>query len=159
MDSEPERPSLLRLLSLSESDGDLQTDCSFASSSGKVSGRSNDPKYLETVFVELYIHPLWSCVDWIGRTCWGVVRKRSFQSYLPLGYFIFYQKQKTSYYFILFPLPTRRWQLNRAWKCRRKVFYNQIAPCVLFGVGKKSGINLQSWMFTNTVVLKNKHLN
>ncbi|XP_035178305.1 TATA box-binding protein-associated factor RNA polymerase I subunit B [Oxyura jamaicensis] len=37
VDSEPERPSFLHLLSLSESDGDLQTDCSFASSSGKVS--------------------------------------------------------------------------------------------------------------------------
>ncbi|XP_021246151.1 TATA box-binding protein-associated factor RNA polymerase I subunit B isoform X1 [Numida meleagris] len=37
MDSEPERPSLLHFLSVSESDGDLQTDCSFASSAGKVS--------------------------------------------------------------------------------------------------------------------------
>ncbi|XP_072714730.1 TATA box-binding protein-associated factor RNA polymerase I subunit B isoform X4 [Ciconia boyciana] len=37
VDSEPERPSLLHLLSLSESEGDLQTDCSFASSTSKVS--------------------------------------------------------------------------------------------------------------------------
>uniref|UniRef100_A0A8B9S7K5 TATA box-binding protein-associated factor RNA polymerase I subunit B n=1 Tax=Apteryx owenii TaxID=8824 RepID=A0A8B9S7K5_APTOW len=37
VDSEPERPSLLHLLSLSESDGDLLTDCSFGSSIGKVS--------------------------------------------------------------------------------------------------------------------------
>lgn len=147
MDSEPDRPSLLHLLSLSESDGDLQTDCSFASSSGKVSGRSNDLKYLETVltvFVELYIHLMCSCVERIGRTSWHVVRKYSFQSYLPLRYFIFYQKQKTFYYLILFPLPTRRWKLNRAWKCRRKVFYNQIAPHALFARGKKSAINLQS---------------
>lgn len=71
MDSEPDRPSFLHLLSLSESDGDLQTDCSFASSSGKVSGRSNDLKYLETVltvFVELYIYLTCSCVERIGRT-------------------------------------------------------------------------------------------
>uniref|UniRef100_A0A803Y211 TATA-box binding protein associated factor, RNA polymerase I subunit B n=1 Tax=Meleagris gallopavo TaxID=9103 RepID=A0A803Y211_MELGA len=37
MDSEPEQPSLLHFLSVSESDGDLQTDCSYASSVGKVS--------------------------------------------------------------------------------------------------------------------------
>lgn len=37
VDSDPERPSLLHLLSLSESEGDLQTDCSFASSVTKVS--------------------------------------------------------------------------------------------------------------------------
>ncbi|NXY46337.1 TAF1B polymerase, partial [Ceuthmochares aereus] len=37
VDSEPERPSLLHFLSLSESDGDLSTDCSFASSASKVS--------------------------------------------------------------------------------------------------------------------------
>ncbi|XP_064364541.1 TATA box-binding protein-associated factor RNA polymerase I subunit B [Dromaius novaehollandiae] len=37
VDSEPERPSLLHLLSFSESDGDLLTDCSFGSSIGKVS--------------------------------------------------------------------------------------------------------------------------
>ncbi|NXA37282.1 TAF1B polymerase, partial [Eudromia elegans] len=37
MESEPERPSLLHLLSLSESDGDLLTDCSLGSSTGKVS--------------------------------------------------------------------------------------------------------------------------
>ncbi|XP_068793303.1 grainyhead-like protein 1 homolog isoform X2 [Struthio camelus] len=37
VDSEPERPSLLHLLSFSESDGDLLTDCSFGSSTGKVS--------------------------------------------------------------------------------------------------------------------------
>ncbi|XP_072187955.1 TATA box-binding protein-associated factor RNA polymerase I subunit B isoform X2 [Excalfactoria chinensis] len=37
MDSEPERSSLLHFLSVSESDGDLQTDCSYASSVGKVS--------------------------------------------------------------------------------------------------------------------------
>ncbi|XP_015714939.1 TATA box-binding protein-associated factor RNA polymerase I subunit B isoform X2 [Coturnix japonica] len=36
-DSEPERPSLLHFLSVSESDGDLQTDCNYASSAGKVS--------------------------------------------------------------------------------------------------------------------------
>ncbi|RMC17278.1 hypothetical protein DUI87_05857 [Hirundo rustica rustica] len=37
VDSDPERPSLLRLLSLSESEGDLQTDCSFVSSVSKAS--------------------------------------------------------------------------------------------------------------------------
>ncbi|XP_056344251.1 TATA box-binding protein-associated factor RNA polymerase I subunit B isoform X2 [Oenanthe melanoleuca] len=38
VDSDPERPSILHLLSLSESEGDLQTDCSsFASSVSKVS--------------------------------------------------------------------------------------------------------------------------
>ncbi|XP_065586799.1 TATA box-binding protein-associated factor RNA polymerase I subunit B isoform X2 [Cyrtonyx montezumae] len=41
MDSEPERPSVLHFLSVSESDGDLQTDCSFASSVGKVSGSTS----------------------------------------------------------------------------------------------------------------------
>ncbi|NXL97066.1 TAF1B polymerase, partial [Tyrannus savana] len=37
VDSEPERPNFLHLLSLSESEGDLQTDCSLASSMSKVS--------------------------------------------------------------------------------------------------------------------------
>ncbi|XP_072782472.1 TATA box-binding protein-associated factor RNA polymerase I subunit B isoform X4 [Taeniopygia guttata] len=37
VDSDPERPSFLHLLSLSESEGDLPTDCSFASSVSKVS--------------------------------------------------------------------------------------------------------------------------
>ncbi|XP_030345431.1 TATA box-binding protein-associated factor RNA polymerase I subunit B isoform X2 [Strigops habroptila] len=37
VDSDPERPSLLHVLSLSESEGDLQTDNSFASSTSKVS--------------------------------------------------------------------------------------------------------------------------
>ncbi|NXN22652.1 TAF1B polymerase, partial [Nycticryphes semicollaris] len=41
VDSEPERLSLLHLLSLSESEGDLQTDCSFASSISKVSGSTS----------------------------------------------------------------------------------------------------------------------
>ncbi|OXB62533.1 hypothetical protein ASZ78_013185, partial [Callipepla squamata] len=41
MDSEPERSSILHFLSVSESDGDLQTDCSFASSAGKVSGSTS----------------------------------------------------------------------------------------------------------------------
>lgn len=50
MDSELERPSLLHMLSVSESEGDLQTDCSFASSTSKVSGRSNELDYLETIF-------------------------------------------------------------------------------------------------------------
>ncbi|XP_008933611.1 PREDICTED: TATA box-binding protein-associated factor RNA polymerase I subunit B, partial [Merops nubicus] len=40
-DSEPERPSLLHLLSGSESEGDLQTDCSFASSTSRVSGSTS----------------------------------------------------------------------------------------------------------------------
>lgn len=51
MDSEPEQHSLLHFLSVSESDGDLQTDCSYASSAGKVSGRSNEVKCLETILV------------------------------------------------------------------------------------------------------------
>lgn len=50
VDSDPERPSLLDLLSLSESEGDLQTDCSFASSVSKVSGRSSELNYLKTNF-------------------------------------------------------------------------------------------------------------
>lgn len=56
MDSEPEQPSLLHFLSVSESDGDLQTDCSYASSVGKVSGRSNEVKYLETILVMTWVY-------------------------------------------------------------------------------------------------------
>jgi len=54
VDSEPERPSLLHLLSVSESEGDLQTDCSLASSTSKVSGRSNELNYLEAIFVSFF---------------------------------------------------------------------------------------------------------
>nr|XP_021149194.1 TATA box-binding protein-associated factor RNA polymerase I subunit B isoform X1 [Columba livia] len=41
VESEPETPSLLHLLSLSESEGDLQTDSSFVSSTSKVSASTS----------------------------------------------------------------------------------------------------------------------
>lgn len=50
MDSDPEGPSLLHLLSLSESEGDLQTDCSFVSSVSKISGRSSELNDMKTSF-------------------------------------------------------------------------------------------------------------
>ncbi|KAF2982183.1 hypothetical protein EK904_002607 [Melospiza melodia maxima] len=53
VDSDPERPSLLHLLSLSESEGDLQTDCSFASSVSKVSGLiANSTEYSTEIMLE-----------------------------------------------------------------------------------------------------------
>ncbi|NXA05120.1 TAF1B polymerase, partial [Sapayoa aenigma] len=53
VDSEPERASLLHLLSLSESEGDLHTDCSFASSMSKVS--ENTSVYSGSVDGSLYL--------------------------------------------------------------------------------------------------------